>query len=191
MRVVAGIAPAVRTRHTWHMPRNKLSKDLEKLARERGLLMDDDVPGGALARLPSAVKKAERRQRADYFLSATFFAPVRIESEMNSREHWSSRRRRFDRQCLAVREAMRPAGGFVKDVGEWMKSQSGVVRVKLTRVGKRKLDSDNLAGGFKAVRDQIAFLIGVDDGSDLYVWEYAQEVGAEYGITIDISTEAA
>lgn len=38
--------------------------------------------------------------------------------------------------------------------------------------------------------DELAFLIGVDDGSDLFVWEYAQTVGSEYGITIDISTEA-
>jgi hypothetical protein len=170
------------------MPRNKLSKELEKVAREKGLL------GGPPVRKPSAAcdPAPPSDTPPDYFLSATFFAPVRIESEMNNREHWAARKKRFDRQAAAVSEAMEPARGFVEAVANWMNSRqsSGVVRIVLTRIGKRRLDSDNCAGGFKACRDEIARQIGTDDGSDLFVWEYAQQVGDEYGIRIDISTEA-
>ncbi len=55
----------------------------------------------------------------------------------------------------------------------------------LTRIG-RKLDDDNLASAFKAVRDQVAAELGVDDGSDAVAWRYAQERGPA-GIRIEIA----
>ena len=60
------------------------------------------------------------------------------------------------------------------------------VVVTLTRVGKRRLDDDNLAAAFKFVRDQVAHWVGVDDGSPLYEWRYGQRIGAEYAIEIEI-----
>lgn len=47
----------------------------------------------------------------------------------------------------------------------------------ITRVSPRKLDDDNLQSACKYVRDQIADLIGVDDGSPLYTWRYSQRAG--------------
>ncbi len=58
--------------------------------------------------------------------------------------------------------------------------------VTLTRIGKRKLDSDNLQGGFKAIRDAIAKAFGIDDGSDRWGWRYDQRVEKRYGIEITI-----
>lgn len=98
--------------------------------------------------------------------ATTLDVPIRVVSEANQRCHWSVRHRRFKQQAQAV-------------WGVWMaerpKVPPGRLRITLTRVGPRKLDSDNLAGAFKGVRDQLAALIGVDDGSDRIVWGYEQE----------------
>ena len=55
--------------------------------------------------------------------------------------------------------------------------------VKLTRVSPRSLDSDNLQGAFKNVRDYVANnllpgkRIGRADSSPYLFWEYYQEKG--------------
>jgi hypothetical protein len=63
--------------------------------------------------------------------------------------------------------------------------------IKLTRLGKRKLDSDNLVTCLKWVRDSIADYFfpnlskAVRDEHALVTWEYGQEIGKEYGLRID------
>ena len=100
--------------------------------------------------------------------------PLRTVSEANARDHWGRRAARAKRQrevtAMFVRRMDLPAMP---------------VCVRLVRIGRRMLDSDNLAGSAKAVRDGIADVYGVDDGSGLYRWEYAQEVG-DYGVRIEI-----
>jgi hypothetical protein len=51
-------------------------------------------------------------------------------------------------------------------------------RVTLTayRRGSRQLDSDNLVGGLKPLRDAIAAWLGLDDRDDTVAWEYHQVV---------------
>lgn len=61
------------------------------------------------------------------------------------------------------------------------------VVVTLTRLGPRKLDSDNLAGSFKAIRDGVADALGIDDGSELIQWEYRQEKSKECSVVIEIN----
>jgi hypothetical protein len=39
------------------------------------------------------------------------------------------------------------------------------------------MDSDNLAGAFKALRDAVAALLDVDDGTDRIRWHYRQKPG--------------
>lgn len=86
-------------------------------------------------------------------------------SEANRREHWAAknRRRKSQQEAFAVL---------------WRRSK---VRVELpavvtfTRYGARALDSDNLAGAFKAIRDQFAKEIGVDDGDLRIEFRYRQE----------------
>lgn len=59
--------------------------------------------------------------------------------------------------------------------------------IVLTRVGPKALDTDNLAGGFKACRDGVADWLGVDDGSPLLDWQYQQRSGSKtYGIEIEV-----
>ena len=59
--------------------------------------------------------------------------------------------------------------------------------IRITRIGPRKLDGDNLHSSAKYVRDAIAAKIGIDDGSDQYVWEYAQRIGP-YGVDVEITS---
>ena len=58
--------------------------------------------------------------------------------------------------------------------------------ITITRIGKRKMDSDNLAYAAKAVRDGIAAALGINDGDERLTWEYPQEIGKEYGVRVEI-----
>ena len=64
------------------------------------------------------------------------------------------------------------------------------LRIKLTRLAPRKLDSDNLAGSMKAVRDGIAEALEINDGDEsAAVWEYGQMLlnrGDEVGVLVEI-----
>ena len=103
--------------------------------------------------------------------------PLEIESEANSREHWRKKHAR------------------ASDQQDWIEAWSGLFRhvrlptdVALARIAPRQLDSDNLASGFKAVRDAIARTYGRDDADwrkDSVRWHYMQEQqGKKYGVRI-------
>lgn len=98
-----------------------------------------------------------------------------LKSEANLRCHWSVRYRRFRAQKAQVKLS-------------WPRrlSVKFPIVVTLVRIGPRRLDSDNLAGAGKGCRDQIAELLGVDDGDESKVrWAYEQEKGP-YGLRIEI-----
>jgi hypothetical protein len=104
--------------------------------------------------------------------------PLRLYSLANERVHPMVRYRRCKAHRNAIRRAI-PAALLPKLPAV----------VTLTRIGPRKLDSDNLAISAKAVRDALAELWGVDDGSDLYDWRYAQESAGKgvYGVRIEVT----
>lgn len=60
--------------------------------------------------------------------------------------------------------------------------------IVLTRIGPKRLDTDNLAGGFKATRDGVADWLGVDDGHPGLDWQYAQRsAGADvYAVEVEV-----
>jgi hypothetical protein len=105
--------------------------------------------------------------------------PLRIESVANLREHWRQRAKRAQMQREAAHWALKGNA----------QPPAGPLTVTLTRIGPRPLDTDNLAGGFKAVRDGVADWLMVDDGSPLLTWVYAQERGAPktYACRIEIA----
>jgi predicted aspartyl protease len=111
--------------------------------------------------------------------------PVKVVSEANSREHWRVRHKRFTDQKEAVRLASAVASTSLKEAGSFVLN-SGSAEVTLTRIGGRGLDSDNLAGAFKAVRDQIAEMMRVDDGHKDITWVYHQEASANAGISFSV-----
>jgi len=106
--------------------------------------------------------------------------PIRTVSEANSREHWRARHKRSKMQREAARLAMH---NYSRNMYLLPK-----IPITLVRIGARKLDDDNLARSFKAIRDGIADAIGIDDGSEQYIWRYAQEKGKpkEYAVRVEI-----
>lgn len=97
----------------------------------------------------------------------------RVVTEANTHEPWQAKHRRKKNQQAAVRRL-------------WLASPLSVcagangwpfpLRVQFLHVGPR-MDDDNLQTAFKAIRDEIAELIGVDDGDPRVAWEYAQAAG--------------
>lgn len=99
---------------------------------------------------------------------------------LNKREHWATRAKRAKNERYVT--------------GMWLKVRSAFTpfpalpaTVTLTRLAPRVMDSDGLAASFKAVRDGVQDAYGVDDGSDLFRWEYRQEKSKTYAVRIDIA----
>lgn len=110
-----------------------------------------------------------------------FYAPIRIVSEANLREHWAVKAKRKTAQQCEMIVMLRNA------LQQKPKVKFPCV-VSLTRVGSRRMDSDNLANGFKATRDAIANVLGIDDGDSRIRFEYHQEANGkrEYGVRVRI-----
>jgi len=96
--------------------------------------------------------------------------PVRLASAANLREHWAAKARRVKHERAAFSLAVRAkvSARLCADV----RALGGVVL--LTRVAPRRLDDDNLRGAFKAARDAVAAVLGVDDGDPRVRWAYDQ-----------------
>ena len=80
-------------------------------------------------------------------VAVTMTFAVAVVSVANRREHWAVRARRVKREREAVALAWRAVG---------RPRFSLPVVVTLTRLGRGTLDEDNLAGAFKAMRDEVA-----------------------------------
>lgn len=111
-----------------------------------------------------------------------FNLPIKTVSEMNQREHWYERlcRKRAQQEEVFVAMHNNLRGRVVQLP----------CKVVLTRIGVRRLDSDNLAASFKHVQDAIARGLKVDDGDIAKVsWTYLQMPVATqktYGIKVCI-----
>ena len=100
---------------------------------------------------------------------AELLMPLKIVSEANCRDHWRVKARR-------VKHHRKTAAQWL-DWNFTRPSWAGPLVITLTRIGPRDLDTDNLAGGFKAVRDGIADWLGINDGDKAITWNYTQERG--------------
>lgn len=100
-------------------------------------------------------------------------------SSANLREHWATRHRRVknERGLTAMR----------------LRSQliTPVLRVTITRLAPRELDTDNIVGACKAVRDGIADYLRIDDRSPLVLWVYGQEKAKDHACRIRIERMVA
>lgn len=93
--------------------------------------------------------------------------PLRTSRGQNAREHWRATASRVKSEKGMVYYSLRQRGVVMPDLP---------CVVTLTRQAPSKgLDSDNLQGALKAVRDEVANWLGVDDGDTKTVrYEYAQ-----------------
>ena len=114
--------------------------------------------------------------------SVTLVVPVRVMSEANERVHWAVRRRRFAKQAEAVSDAWSESPlTYPSPKCIW---HALPVTITLTHVG-RQMDTDNLEGAFKGVRDKIADIINLDDADGRVSWHYNQYPGKP-GVRITI-----
>lgn len=133
----------------------------------------------------------------------TVYLPrLRLLSEANRRDHHYVKAKRVKMQRTAARSAfvrMTGAGpsGIVSGHIRWrgwehLGKPEGLA-ITITRIAPRKLDSDNLAGSAKAVRDGIADWLGLDDGDERLDWQYAQRKGesGEYGVEVQVKARTA
>ena len=111
--------------------------------------------------------------------------PLRTVSEANQREHWAKRAKRAKGQRATTCMALRANLALAKQ--HWQLKNGGVA-VVLTRIGPGTLDSDNLRGACKAVRDGVADALGINDADHRCRWIYAQKRGRarEYAVEIHI-----
>lgn len=101
-----------------------------------------------------------------------------------STEHWRARWARARRQKEHVRVAL-----FATDMRRIkirLLASEGPIHVRLVRQSPRKLDSDNLAGSQKHVRDAVAEFVGIDDGDESRLtFSYDQEKANDYSVRIE------
>lgn len=102
--------------------------------------------------------------------------PIKLPSLANTRMHW--------RKLAALKRKQREAT-YLCLVRESPRIPCLPLIITITRVGPRELDDDNLQSACKYVRDQIADIVGVDDGSKLYTWKYEQRTGP-YNVEVEI-----
>lgn len=105
---------------------------------------------------------------------------VKTVSEANRRDHWAVKAKRVKGQ----REAARLLTGNAVNHKKLLMP----LRIRLTRVGPRLLDDDNLESALKACRDGIADALGVNDGSSDLHWEYSQEKGKVQHVSVQIES---
>jgi hypothetical protein len=103
--------------------------------------------------------------------------PIRTTTGLNFRESWFVRSKRVKRERKATRWF-------------WIKAKPPPfilpLRITLIRISPgNKADLDNVVGGLKGVRDQVAEQLGFDDGDPRISWRYGQLKGP-WGVTVTI-----
>lgn len=98
---------------------------------------------------------------------------VYVQSEANKRGHWSAAAKRKAKQRETVRLMLCSSVGTCQRRAV---AQIGFpLEVTIVRVAPRLIkDDDNLAAGCKAVRDEFAAWLGVDDGDKRVTYRYEQ-----------------
>lgn len=119
----------------------------------------------------------------------TFTVPIRTVSPLNVREHWRVRHARVQREGLATILAL-PRRSL---------TEHGVaipVVVQMTRIAPKRnriKDSDALPGSLKAIRDQVALTLGVDDADLLLekppiIWAPPRQEVGPWGVRVEIAS---
>lgn len=101
--------------------------------------------------------------------------PIRLVNQSNAREHWSKRKDRANEQR-----------GIIAAVLGRVTFPSLPMSVLITRIGKKRMDDDGATTSAKFVRDGIADALRCDDGDPRLSFRVVQEIGADYGVRIEI-----
>ena len=91
-----------------------------------------------------------------------------------------------------MRAERRNSGALARAKLAGMKvGKHSVIQILLTRIGRGRMDADNLAGSGKHVQDGICDALGIDDGSERVRFSYAQEIGVRWGVRVEIEVHGA
>ena len=143
------------------------------------LRLTDAPPDARPVRHPDPTPPA-----AGYPWLLAFTVPVKVVSRPNRRDHWAAAHRRNGAEANALAAALRTLG--LDGVGMHLLCP---LAVRLTRLHRgRDMDTDNLAGAHKAIRDALAAWLGIDDGSPLVRWSYAQERAKVPACRVEVSS---
>jgi hypothetical protein len=126
----------------------------------------------------------------------TWELPIKTVSEANCSEHWTKKARRHKAQQWVVRLAF---NGLKNPI-------TLPCCVKMTRLGSRYTDSDNLLTALKFVRDEVSECLipekrasyvtkegktkaikGRADDDPRITWQYDQEKAKKYAVRIEIT----
>ena len=114
-----------------------------------------------------------------------------LPSANNLREHWVVKAKRVKEQRNGAWFHLLAHGGMrtvLNMAGVLSRNPQTGITCTLTRISPKRLDDDNLSGAFKAIRDEVAKQVGLDDGSPRWTWKYAQESGAPgYRIHLEVT----
>lgn len=91
--------------------------------------------------------------------------PLKTVAGLNAREHWRKRAKRVKAERLTARLVLTPHA----------KPDVFPVVVRMVRLSPGTLDSDNLQGAAKAIRDGVADWLGIPDNDPRIDWQYGQE----------------
>lgn len=122
-----------------------------------------------------------------------FHVPIRLKCGENNREHRMARAARVKTERQAVfLSTLGPIRALLAALNQTFGALPSGVVVTLTRVSPGSgLDShDNLRGACKAVVDELASILGVDDRDSRLTWQYEQERG-EWGFWVHIVAQLA
>jgi hypothetical protein len=117
-------------------------------------------------------------------LSVTVTVPVHATTPGNTRTHWAKEARAAKEQRSLT--AMLCGNRLGPAVRAELRTAPRLV-VRLTRVGRRRLDPPNVLGALKHVIDGLADWLG--DGSDWYVWETPRQERGEPAVRIELTPE--
>lgn len=107
--------------------------------------------------------------------------PIRTKTGLNVREHWAVRFNRVKRERKATRWFWKVHDMWVLD------GYLGPLVITMVRVSPSHTPAnmDNVVGGLKGVRDQIASQLGRDDSDRGIEWRYDQRKGP-WGVDVTI-----
>lgn len=107
--------------------------------------------------------------------------PLRIVSVANLREHWAKKASRTKTHRLTAWAELRRAGAA---------PGRDPLRITLTRIAPRQLDTDNLSSAFKACRDGVADWLGCADNHPSLTWVCAQRKGKPKEYAAEVLVES-
>jgi len=116
---------------------------------------------------------------------------VRLVSEANERGRWSKHAGRTQSQRQQAATVARSA--LASLYGKRGTMLDGPLVVTIVRIAPTRLDSDNLVGSAKHIRDGVADALGIDDRDPRVTWHVEQRRGGVrvYGVEVTIAAAVA